>query len=149
MRANVGVPPEILTDQHLIAEYRELLIPAGWQRKRNWEAGKTPIPPTFRLGKGHITFWRDKHLYLAKRHEIVIAEMKRRGFKPNYTYWDLSEIPEALRKDWVASMDDSILIRERIFSRIMDKPQWYRFNRKPLGDVNEYRDLLFSAEVVM
>ena len=26
MRANVGINPKILTDRHLIAEYRELMI---------------------------------------------------------------------------------------------------------------------------
>ncbi|MCA1800564.1 MAG: pyrimidine dimer DNA glycosylase/endonuclease V [Actinobacteria bacterium] len=149
MRANVGVPPSILTDQHLIAEYRELLIPGGWQRKREWGVGKTPIPPSFRMGKGHITFWRDKHLYLARRHTVLIAEMKSRGFKPNYVYWDLDEIPEHLKNDWAATPRESEIIRDRIFSRIMDKPSWYRFMGKPLGDVEEYKRILYGAEVFM
>jgi len=147
MRANVGVPPEILTDQHLIAEYRELLIPGGWQKKRQWDKGKSPIPSTFGLGKGHITFWRDKHLYLAKRHKAIVEEMRRRGFNARYTYWSLEEIPEDLKKDWEPSERDSRIIRERIYERIMDKPSWYRKNGKPLKSAVEYKKTLFSAPV--
>lgn len=125
MRLNTGVPPEILLDQHLIAEYRELLIPGGQQIKRNWKT-TAEIPDSFRLGKGHITFWRNKHLYLARRHAALIAEMKIRGFTPNLTYWPLEDIPDEFKTDWKPSAEDTKLVRSRILTRYLAKPTWYR-----------------------
>lgn len=145
MRLNTGVPPAVLLDQHLIAEYRELLIPGGQQIKRNWQP-TAPIPPTFRLGKGHITFWRNKHLYLARRHEALVAEMKRRGFTPNLTYWPLNEIPNQFKTDWIPSPADTRLVRERIVERFLAKPTWYRFWGKPV-DPDEYPTTLLHAKI--
>jgi len=144
MRANVGVPPARLLDQHLIAEYRELLIPGGWQIKKNWNT-IAPIPSSFRLGQGHITFWRDKHLYLARRHTALIAEMKRRGFKPSLEYWSLEAIPSLYKKDWTPALPDTKLVRDRIIERFLAKPTWYRYYGRPV-DLS-YVENLLQAEL--
>lgn len=144
MRLNTGVPPEMLLDQHLIAEYRELLIPGGQQIKRNWQS-TAAIPESFRLGKGHITFWRNKHLYLARRHKALIAEMKRRGFSPSLTYWPLDEIPDEFKTDWMPAPDETRLVRERIIERYLAKPHWYRWNGKSVPD--DYPQQLLTAPI--
>lgn len=144
MRLNTGVPPEVLLDQHLIAEYRELLIPGGQQRKRNWESTAL-IPQSFRLGKGHITFWRNKHLYLARRHEALIAEMRVRGFNPNLTYWPLDEIPSEFRTDWIPLPADTRLVRERIIERYLAKPHWYKYYGGNAPD--NYEKMLLEAKI--
>lgn len=148
MRCNTGVAPSLLTDQHLIAEYRELFIPVGQLRKLNWES-KSPIPPAFRLGTGHITFWRDKQLYLKRRHESLVEEMLRRGFSPQLTFWDTSEIPPSFLNDWNPSYEDSLLIRERIAERILEKPSWYRVKGRPLDNVEKYLSALKESPVVL
>ena len=61
MRANVGINPKVLTDRHLIAEYRELMIPFGINNKRG--IAKV-IPNDFTLNTGHINFFRNKLTYL-------------------------------------------------------------------------------------
>src|SRR5690606_42130831 len=33
------------------------------------------VPPTYRMGQGHVTFFVDKLLYLYKRHQVLSAEM--------------------------------------------------------------------------
>lgn len=144
MRLNTGVPPSILLDQHLIAEYRKLLIPGGQQRKRNWQS-ESSIPPSFRLGTGHITFWRNKHLYLARRHQALIAEMKVRGFTPNLTYWPLEEIPSEFKTDWIPSPQDTRLVRERIIERYLAKPHWYRYYGERVEPGYEHR--LLNAKI--
>lgn len=144
MRCNAGVDPSILTDQHLIAEYRELLIPAGQMVKMSWKA-KAPIPSKLTLGKGHITFWRDKQLYLKRRHQALVEEMLRRGFQPNLRYWDVEKIPPQFLNDWEATAEDSQIIRERIYDRIAQKPDWYRYNKGKLPE--GYKEILFDSLV--
>ena len=60
-----------LTDQHLIAEYREItMVPAALKRTLNSKAGfsKNKIPDKFTLNRGHVYFFYDKGLYLDKRY---------------------------------------------------------------------------------
>lgn len=146
MRCNAGIPPSCLLDQHLIAEYRELLIPLGQQKRLNFSM-KSPAPLRFKLGAGHILFWRDKHLYLQRRHKAVVVEMIRRGFVPNLSYWSLSEVPQSLCNDWQPSYEDSLLVRERIAEKVRLKPTWYRYKGSNLTDASSYISQLFSAPV--
>jgi len=145
MRCNAGVDPSILADQHLIAEYRELLIPVGQLKKLGWKS-KSPIPAKLSLGKGHITFWRDKQLYLKRRHDALVAEMLLRGFKPNYRFWEYDQVPAEFWNDWEPTMEDSQILRARIYDRITLKPDWYRFNRGSLPA--DYKALLFESPVM-
>ena len=41
------------------------------------------ISKTFTLNRGHVYFFYDKGLYLDKRYDELIAEMKLRGFNPD------------------------------------------------------------------
>lgn len=146
MRCNAGIPPSLLLDQHLIAEYRELLIPFGQLKSLQFRT--PPIPKTLTLGKGHILFWRDKQLYLKRRHEALVKEMKRRGFKPNYSFWDIKEIPSQFLKDWNPVIKDSLLLRERVIEKVNLKPSWYRYEGKSLQNPDKYFIDLLSSEVL-
>lgn len=82
------IPPEELHDRHLVAEYRELprifaLIRADDARRA---AGvRTPEPPpAYVLGPGHVRFFYDKARWLLARQRLLIAEMRRRGMRPNF-----------------------------------------------------------------
>ena len=146
MRCNTGISPEILMDQHLIAEYRELLIPVGQLRKLEW-VSKTPSPERFKLGTGHIVFWRKKQLYLKRRHEALVLEMDKRGFNHNFSFWDLEDIPDEFLNDWEPDLEASMLVRERVWERIQLKPEWYRFNKKTIEDIEGYKERLFNSSV--
>jgi len=146
MRCNAGVPPSVLTDQHLIAEYRELLIPLGQLKSLGFKS-KASAPSKLKLGTGHVTFWRDKQLYLARRHNGLVQEMLIRGFKPNLTFWDLKDVPGELKNDWVPSIEDTILLRDRIAEKICMKPSWYRIKGKSLVDVGRYMELLYYSKI--
>ena len=141
MRCNTGGAPSVLLDQHLIAEYRELLIPFGQLRSPRFNP-RMEIPRELALGKGHITFWRDKQLYLKRRHEALVAEMIVRGFVPNYSFWPLEEIPLEYQNDWNPKQKDSDILRDRIRERVLLKPHWYRMKGNPLSSVEEYLILL-------
>lgn len=149
MRCNAGIKPSLLLDQHLIAEYRELLIPTGQMRKNNWKVSLYPSPK-MPLGKGHITFWRDKQLYLKRRHEMLIHEMRKRGFAPKLQYWDVREIPEQFLNDWHPSERERNMLVERILDRIQEKPGWYRYRSEPFLEqftIDEYEEELMKEIV--
>lgn len=120
LRCNVGVSPKILTDQHLVAEYRELLV----LHTHILNGVNKEIPEDFPLGKGHIRFFRDKQLYLKNRHEALVIEMKKRGYVTNCRFRLVSV------GDWKPSIEDTNKIRRRIIQRIAKKPWWYKYKKK-------------------
>ena len=129
-RINI-IPPNELYDQHLIAEYREItMVPAALSRTLNSLHGlrKEKISKTFTLNRGHVYFFYDKGLYLDKRYNELIAEMKLRGFNPdsNRVFPYKVFIDNDLYNDWTPTMEDYKIIRERIQQKIDMKPDWYR-----------------------
>jgi deoxyribonuclease (pyrimidine dimer) len=140
MRCNTGVLPSMLLDQHLLAEQVELLMIPGMLKKNSWII-RNKIPANFTLGKGHMTFWYDKLLYLHKRHVEIKKEVARRGFKVTDAELDLKNYPPELVNDWRPSYQDSNIIRERIIEKITAKKNnfWrYERNYLDLENVTKY-----------
>ena len=127
-RINIIEPSE-LTDQHLIAEYREIfMVGSSLQRSlksKNWNPKDIPIK--FTLNTGHVKFFYDKGKYLSKRYDELRIEMKARGMTPDVTrVFKREQWPDELWNDWTPSLEDYKLIRQRIEDRINMKPNWYR-----------------------
>ena len=127
-RINIVHPSE-LTDQHLIAEYREIfMVGSSLQRSlksKNWNPKDIPIK--FTLNTGHVKFFYDKGKYLFKRYDELRIEMKARGMNPDDTrVFKREQWPDELWNDWTPSLEDYKLIRQRIEDRINMKPDWYR-----------------------
>jgi hypothetical protein len=62
-RINVGISPKNLTDQHLLAEHREIArMRSSFLRWYNSKK-RSEIPSKFCLGEGHVLFFIDKGLY--------------------------------------------------------------------------------------
>ncbi len=126
------VEPSELTDQHLVAEYREIfMVGSSLQRSlksKNWEKTRVNIPKKYTLNKGHVTFFYDKGKYLCKRYDSLIEEMKNRGMKPDSERkFKTEQWPNELFNDWTPEEDDYNVIRARIKEKIEMKPDWYRF----------------------
>jgi len=81
VRVNI-INPENLSDQHLIAEYNEILMLVSYVKRYPNLKG---IPEKFCLGTGHMKFFKDKIKYIKSRHEKIKKEMKNRGFFPQKT----------------------------------------------------------------
>jgi hypothetical protein len=82
------VPPRELSGPHLVAEYRELPRVFGIMRRKQAQglhAGELAIPRRYCLGTGHITFFLDKGGWLLRRQQALVAEMQRRGYRPQFT----------------------------------------------------------------
>ena len=128
-RINI-IPPQELTDQHLIAEYREItMVPGSLNRTLNSKVGfkKEKVGKVFTLNTGHVYFFYDKGEYLDKRYDELILEMKGRGFKPDPNRKFPKHIfPKHLYNDWEPTIIAQELIRKRIALRISKRPEWYR-----------------------
>ena len=126
------VDPKELSDQHLIAEYREIfMVGSSLQRSmksKSWSKTIKNIPKDFTLNKGHVTFFYNKGKYLDKRYTKLINEMKRRGMKPDpKRIFKKNQWPINLYKDWKPENKDLKIIRKRISEKIALKPNWYRY----------------------
>jgi len=117
------INPKKLADQHLVAEYNEILMLFGYVRKhpKTYE-----IDHDYCLGKGHIRFFKDKLLYLKKRHELIKKEMKIRGFRRDKTI-DLRYFPKNLRNDWKPKQRHFKIIKMRLKYKVNLKPGFYRY----------------------
>lgn len=146
MRCNTGVDPYFLTDQHLVAEYREIPMVWGSLKHNNFKI-KSEIPETFCLGKGHINFWKNKLVYLKRRWDAVVMEMQKRNFATNMTFDIPDYCPKEFLNDWSPTIEDSMIIRERILEKIMMKPQWYRWNGVYNPMTNGVVDLMYNSPV--
>ena len=126
------VDPSELSDQHLVAEYREIfMVGSSLQRSlksKNWEKTLANIPKKYTLNKGHVTFFYNKGKYLYNRYELLVKEMKNRGMKPDSERkFKTEQWPNELFNDWTPEEDDYKVIRARIKEKIEMKPDWYRF----------------------
>lgn len=122
------VDPSELTDQHLIAEYRESRLLVANMRRIFATSGtdRKKIPASFTLNKGHVLFFKDKGKYISKRYQQLIGEMLNRGFEPQFLTLDTSVWPSEFFNDWTPSERDKDIVRERIALRISQRPGWYR-----------------------
>ena len=113
----------------MIAEYRKILLVAGSLEgtlisKAGYKESK--VPTRYTLNKGHVFYI--KGLYLHKRYDAIIVEMKKRGFKPK------SEriFPKNIFKEKgyiMTGFHKRMTIRKRIEEKIALKPDWYRISR--------------------
>lgn len=119
-RVNASIPVYRLTDQHLLAEHREIKrIPSV-----KYEPNK--IPPRFKLGTGHVKFFTDKHKYLRDRYLMIYNECIRRGFNVT-SYIDNFVKGTPQYNPWTPSHDDEVVVRDRIIDRINNSKCLYRY----------------------
>ena len=128
------VEPSELTDQHLIAEYREIFMVGGSLRRTLVSKGgyqESKVPKRYTLNAGHVYFFYNKGKYLHKRYHELITEMKKRGFQPDSTRVFPTSVfkDNGLYKDWMPNIEDYKIIRQRISEKIAMKPNWHRKTR--------------------
>ena len=129
-RINIISPSE-LTDQHLVAEYREIfMVPGSLRRTLASKVGYRPekISKKFTLNSGHVYFFYNKGKYLHERYKQLIQEMIARGMNPdpNRTFPVKVFTDANLYGDWMPTIEEQKIVRQRIAERIAAKPQWYR-----------------------
>lgn len=89
-----------LTDQHLVAEYKELpriFTMVGQAVKRGITPATYGIPEAFTLNAGHMKFFADKLTWLINRYDELVEEMRRRNFTVNFP---VPRIPGHITLEW-------------------------------------------------
>ncbi len=129
VRVNL-IDPKRLADQHLIAEYNEMLMLVSFIKKY---PALHNIPGQYCLGRGHMLFFKDKVGYLKMRHDALKREMRKRGFQAKKSI-DLSAFDKKNKGFWTPNMEDIALISHRITAKLRLKPKYYRYYgvHKPL-----------------
>jgi len=127
-RINI-VPVEELTDQHLMAEYREIfMIGSALQislKSKNWDPKRIPIK--FTLNTGLVMFFYNKGKYLYNRYEQIKKELTKRNFKLDKSrLFKVTQFPTEYYNDWEPTKEDQAIVWQRIEERIQEKPEWYR-----------------------
>jgi deoxyribonuclease (pyrimidine dimer) len=122
------IHPKYLADQHLIAEYNETLMLLGYI-KRYPKLELEKIPKNYKLGKGHMLFFKNKLQYLQNRFELIKREMKNRGFSGELKI-NLNRFDKILINDWKSTKEDKEIIKKRLFYKINLKPNYYRYYKE-------------------
>lgn len=146
-RVNV-LDPELLTDQHLFAEYREItrIFALVKQACDKYPHDKilAKIPPTYRLNTGHVLFFYDKLGFIEKRYFALRDEVVKRGF--NVTLKDdivefRQVIDPCFYQDFQPDRQAIAINIERIVEKINAKPNWYKMNKIGIDDENYCQQL--------
>ena len=133
-RVNI-VPVNEMTDQHLMAEYREIKhIPKMLERSlhtRDVEKILTEIPEKYKLNTGHVKFFYNKLDFLKKRHIRVRDELLKRNYKLSSHIVETEGFPSELYNDYFPTTEEENTNWERIKQRVSEKPNFYKKYGKP------------------
>lgn len=124
-RINV-ISAKELSDQWLIAEYREL------PRVIKQHIDIRNAPEIYCLGKGHVKWAKLHSWWCLCRYEEICNEMIYRGFTVNYPYEDLLNLLYGSNCGcgYVVTLDDIILNRQRLIEKYKMKPNYYRWTNR-------------------
>lgn len=129
-RINV-IDPRELTDQHLMAEYREL--PRVFALSRAALDRNVNAPKNYTMGTGHVKFFYDKTPWLAQRHSLIVNELKRRGYNLGFTL-SLVPVEGYPPSNWSPSPADVEVNMERLRLRLREKNgTFYTHYKQPVG----------------
>lgn len=146
-RINAHIPPETLCNQHLLAEYREILRVVTLSLRKADKKGKEmlkEIPTEFKLGGGHVTFFYDKLKYIHLRFESIRKELINRNIAVSFDFDD-SKLKEYqwLYNDWELDPIAKNLVIERIYERALTMKRINFPNSVKTPD--EYLEILRSS----
>lgn len=146
MRINC-IPVEYLADQHLRAEWVEILmLPAYIKRSLKSKMGIVLSESNeYPLNTGHARFFYDKLEYVIKRYKEIELEMNARGFNTIPVLKSLIEdLPSELFKDWTPTEKDMTNNLHRILTRIDAKPKWYSYKGHKIKDWHIFYSIIFK-----
>jgi hypothetical protein len=140
MRINV-ISPLYLSDVHLRAEYREILMaPHYYNRSSAKGIDRSKISPKYTLNKGHAYMWYDKMLYIKERHDALEQEMIERGFKTREVDCITPLLSNVLSTDmnsYTVTKEDLEVNVDRVMTRIREmeergKLSFYKYRGESL-----------------
>lgn len=125
-RINSAINPFFLTDEHLLAEHREIKRICDNYYKRKLKNKFDDIPNKFTLGTGHVLFFIDKPTFTLARYKALHNECKERGFNTEdfSSNWNIynNQFKDVI---YIPTIEDENILKERIKNRIHDTPKQY------------------------
>ena len=134
-RINSAIPVRLLSDEHLLAEHREIKRLPACVCKSKKSGSINTIPEKFVLGKGHVLFFLDKQKFIYNRYKEIYSELLRRSFKiEDYSKnWDDLKETE-LWNDYVPTIEERELLVDRITKRISEsKKTCFHYIRREIS----------------
>jgi len=116
-RVNVGILPRELPDRLLLAEVHEILRIPRRVRQIAKAHKRIMLPPRFKLGAGHVSFFYGRLGYLRRRYNTLVVECHARGFKVRDSSEEFEGLPTAYMRDYHETPRDRKIIKERIQSK--------------------------------
>lgn len=117
-RINSSIPVDHLTDEHLLAEHREIKrLPYCLKRAISSGSIKN-LPSKFCLGKGHILFFLDKMGFIFNRYKSIHNECVKRGFAVTDYSDNFLGIDKVYCNDYVCTDEENNILKFRIIDRI-------------------------------
>lgn len=120
------IPPSDLTDQHLIAEYRELPRIFALVRNRLKKNKEIKAWIQYKMWQWHVIFFYDKLWFLEKRYNEIVKECQKRSFNISFKELDISDIPEKFRWDYFPTQQDIQISLNRINKKLEQKKWFYK-----------------------
>jgi len=131
-RINSAINVKYLTDEHLLAEHREIKrMVYSYMKRKSMKSGFSDIPPVFTLGKGHVIFFIDKGMFTFKRYLQIHDECLHRRF--NVTNYSNDWIMYTTHfNDYSPTRDEHALLVDRISERLINstKKCWHYYGQK-------------------
>ncbi len=144
------IDPSLLTNEHLIAELRELPRIPNSIAQGKAKVDLKAIPGNYRLGEGHVKFFYNKLAWLQARHTALRAEYFKRTAKDfsiliDWSWLDTSLLKVTLFNDWTPVHTDHAANIVRIKERLELRKKAYHFNNNKIvtdQDVENYLKIL-------
>lgn len=118
-----------LSDQHLLAEYKEIC------RAILQDINIKDAPTIYCLGTGHVKWAAKYGLFTIQRYRKIIHELHYRGFKTNYKASELLKFARENNKsllNYIPTENDILISKKRIIEKIMQKPNWYKWTNRDI-----------------
>lgn len=128
-RINSAIPVKCLTDEHLLAEHREIKRLPYCLRQAIQSGSIKRVPDVFRLGKGHVSFFLDKMRFIYSRYIDIYCEIRVRRFDVQSYLSNWADVVHDYWNDYCPTIDERRLLTERIEKRISEskKQTWHYY----------------------
>ncbi len=134
------IPPALLSNQHLIAEHKEILQLNGqFKKSLNSKKGIYDCPKNFTLNKGHVKYFYSRGKYLHNRFRLIQEELSRRGYESKSTFDNSLYLENNMYNDWEPKLIDYLIILQRLYEKLETKKSYYRYKGKDFN-MNLYKE---------
>ena len=129
-RINSNISVKKLSDEHLLAEHREIKRLPSYLRKAIQCKSINNIPNQFTLGIGHVKFFLNKQKFIYNRYKEIYQELLNRGFNiEDYSNNWKEFINTKYFNDYIPTIEEYELLKQRIIERIQNsnKKTWHYY----------------------